>query len=139
MITNKCISHMGAGWGGCLSFGILVIICINLRYQLRMINSKRAHYAERSGCRSESEMLSFGASLKSVYITRQIRIYLKNSIIRHTCLPVYEKNRWNSTCFFHILYSSFPTISPSTDITAPRIITKSERLNITLGIPFITK
>ena len=28
-----------------------------------MINSKRAHQAERSGCRSESEMLSFGASL----------------------------------------------------------------------------
>ena len=65
---------MGAGGGGCLSFGILVIICINLRCQLRMINSKRAHQAERSGCRSESEMLSFGASLRLVYITRQIRI-----------------------------------------------------------------
>ena len=64
----------GAGGGGCLSFGILVIIYINLRYQLRMINSKRAHYAERSGCRSESEMLSFGASLRLDYITRQIRI-----------------------------------------------------------------
>ena len=38
-----------------------------------MINSKRAHQAERSGCRSESEMLSFGASLRLVYITRQLR------------------------------------------------------------------
>ena len=40
-----------------------------------MINSKRAHQAERSGCRSESEMLSFVASLRAVYITRQIQIY----------------------------------------------------------------
>jgi len=39
MTTNKHIIHMGAGGGGCLSFGILVIICINLRCQLRMINS----------------------------------------------------------------------------------------------------
>jgi len=43
MITNKRISHKGAGGGSCLSLGIRVIICINLRYQLRMINSKRAH------------------------------------------------------------------------------------------------
>ena len=55
-------SHGGAGGGGCLSFGILVIICINLRHQLRMINSKRAHQAERSGCRSESGHLSVFAS-----------------------------------------------------------------------------
>jgi len=37
---------------------------------------KRAHQAKRSGCRSESEILSFGASLSLVYITRQIIIYI---------------------------------------------------------------
>ena len=70
------ISHMwGQKIGAIFNLALAMFICINLRYQLRMINSKRARWAERSGCRSESEMLSFVASLRAVYITRQIQIY----------------------------------------------------------------
>ena len=61
MTTNKHISHMGAGGGGCFSFGIRVVICINLWLQLRMINSKL------SLRRSEADA---GASLKCYHSER---------------------------------------------------------------------
>ena len=56
--------HLGeAGGGDCLLFGILVIICINLRCQLRMINSKL------SLRRSEADA---GASLKCYHSERHL-------------------------------------------------------------------